>query len=47
MAPSTDNKTTELTAMEIDTMTGYEGNIEDEDSEGSLIEEDDNLFFME
>ena len=33
--------------MEIDTITGYEGNREDKESEGSLIEEDDKLFFME
>ena len=38
---------TELTAMQIDAMTGYKENREDEDSEGSLIKEDDNLFFME
>ena len=42
-----DNKTTEPTAMEIDALTGYEENRKDKDSEGSLIEEDDSLFFME
>ena len=42
-----DRKMSEPVATDVDTIIGYEGNRDDEDSEGSLIEEDDNLFFME
>ena len=37
----------ELVAMKVNANIGYEGNRDNEDSEGSLTEEAENLFFME